>query len=44
MERIWRKNELFQLTEEIFNTGELPLDFTKCKIIPIIIKSNCKQI
>jgi len=27
--------ELFKLIKEIFNSGELPLDFTKCKIISI---------
>jgi len=37
------RGELFKLIKEIFNSGELPLDFTKCKIIPIPKKATANK-
>ncbi|KAF0772940.1 Reverse transcriptase domain-containing protein [Aphis craccivora] len=37
------RSELFKLIKKIFNTGELPLDFTKCKIIPIPKKATANK-
>jgi len=37
------RNELFKLIKEIFVSGELPLDFTKCKIIPIPKKATANK-
>ncbi|VVC30385.1 Endonuclease/exonuclease/phosphatase,Reverse transcriptase domain [Cinara cedri] len=37
------RSELFKLLKEIFNSGELPLNFTKCKIIPIPKKATANK-
>ncbi|KAL4082173.1 hypothetical protein QTP88_005266 [Uroleucon formosanum] len=37
------RSELFKLIKEIFVSGELPLDFTKCKIIPIPKKATANK-
>lgn len=36
-------NELFKFIKEIYNSGELPLDYTKCKIIPIPKIANANK-
>lgn len=39
-------NGLFQLIKKVFDTEQLPLDFTKCKIIPIpkkLTTNKCDQ-
>lgn len=36
--KLWKESDKkisSELFKHIFNSGELPLDFTKCKIIPI---------
>jgi len=48
MERNWRKmrSELYQLIKEIYTTGELPIHYTKFKIIPIpktVTANKCDQ-
>ncbi|KAL4084163.1 hypothetical protein QTP88_027996 [Uroleucon formosanum] len=37
------RSELFKLMKELFNSGELPLDFTKCKIISIPKKATTNK-
>jgi len=51
-EELWKesgqkiRSELLKFIKKVFNSGELSLDFTKCKIIPIpkkAISNKCDQ-